>query len=96
MKYVNLFQVISQIGPFIGSENSQRQTDQCPDVHSLKVSMVMVTNIVNLSMTIMASGDAIVGTGGHDLVEFHLAVSPTLIGKSRLEETTAATTAIIV
>ena len=40
---------------------------------------IMMTDIVNLSMAVMAAGYAVVGTGLHDLVEFHLTVGTTLI-----------------
>jgi hypothetical protein len=56
----------------------------------------MVANIMDLGMAVMAAGNTIIGPGSDDLVEFYLAISAALFGKSRLQESTAAATAIII
>ncbi len=51
---------------------------------------------MDLGMAVMATCNTVIGAGGDDLVKFDLAIGSTLFGKSRLQETTAATTAVIV
>ena len=96
MKYVNLFQVIAQIGSLVRSKNSERQTDHRPDMHRLIGSMEMVPDIVDLGMAVMATGDTVVSPGCHDLVEFHLAIGSALFRIPGLEESAATTAAIII
>jgi hypothetical protein len=55
----------------------------------------VVIDIVHLGMTVVAAGDAIVGTGGDDLVEFDLALGPALIGKTGLEKSAAAPATVV-
>lgn len=96
MKYVNLFQVIAQIGPLIGPENSERQANQRPDVNGLIRSMEMVSDIMNLGMAVMAAGNTVVGPGGNNLVKFQFAVGPAFFRISCLEKSAATTATIIV
>lgn len=65
-------------------------------MHGVESSTKMMADIVHLGMAVVAAGDAVIGTGGHDLVEFDLAVLPTLLGMPGLQEPTATTTAVIV
>ena len=51
---------------------------------------------MDLGMAVMTAGDAVIGTGGDNLVELDLAVGPALIGKSRLQETTATAATVII
>lgn len=96
MKYVNLFQIIAQIGPLIGSENSQRQTNQRPDMYGFVGSMKMVPDIMNLGVAVMATGNTIIGSGGDNLVKFHLAVGPALFREPGLQKAATATAAIVI
>jgi hypothetical protein len=96
MKYVNLFQVIAQISPLIGSENSQRQTNQRPDMYCLIGSMKMVPDIMDLGVAVMATGNAIVGAGGDDLIKFHLTIGPALFREPGLQKAATTTAAIVI
>ncbi len=96
MKDQDILEIITQIFPFIGSENAQRKTDQCPQMHNGIVAAVMFTQFVNLCMTIVASGDAVICSGGLDLIIFQLAISQTLFLEACLEKTTTTTAAVIV
>ncbi len=96
MKYVNLFKIIAQIGPLIGSENSQRQTNQRPDMDSLIRSMKMMADIMYLGMTVVTAGYAIIGAGGNNLVKFQFAVGPAFFRISCLKKAAATAATIIV
>ena len=96
MKDQDVLEIITQIFPFVGSENAQRQTDQGPQVYNGIVAAVMFTQFVNLCMTIVASCDAVIGAGGLDLLIFQFAVSQTLFLVTGLEKAAATATAVIV
>ena len=57
---------------------------------------IMLTQIVNLRVAVMARCQAIISTGFHDLIKFSFAVIPSGFGESGLQETAAAATAVIV
>jgi len=56
----------------------------------------MVGQIMDLGMTVVAAGDTVVGSSGHDLVELELAVGMAGLGKSRLQKTASSSAAVIV
>lgn len=90
MEHVNLLVFVFQIGPLIGTEDAQRQGENRPEVHDSVMATVMLTEFVNLGMTVMTSGNAIIRTGSLDLLVLDSAILQTLILESRLEESTAA------
>jgi hypothetical protein len=96
MKNVYIFQIVSQVGSLVGTENAERETDQRPDMYGIVGAAEMMTDIVHLGMTVVAAGYTVIGTGGHDLVEFDLAVLAAFLGVSRLQESPAAAAAVIV
>lgn len=56
----------------------------------------MFTDVMDLGMTVMTGGDAVIRARGHDLLEFQLAISPSGFGKTGLQKTAAAAAAVIV
>ncbi len=58
--------------------------------------MIVMPNIMDLGVTVMATGNTVIGTGGSNLVKFHLTVSPAFLGISCLQKATATATAIII
>jgi hypothetical protein len=56
----------------------------------------MVADVMDLGVAVVAAGDAVVGAGGHDLVELELAVGPPLLGVAGLEEAAAAAATVVV
>ena len=65
-------------------------------MHGIVRAAKMMANIVDLGMTVVAASDTVIGTGGQDLVEFNLAVFPAFFGVPRLQESAAATAAVII
>lgn len=57
---------------------------------------VMFTELMNLRMTVMTGGNAVIRTGGLYLIVFHLTVSQTFIFKPRLKKSTTAAATIVV
>lgn len=96
MKNVYLFQIVSQVGPLVGTEDAKRETDQRPDMHCVVGAAKMMSDIVHLGMTVVAAGYTVIGPGGHDLVELDPAVLAAFLGVSRLQESPAAAAAVIV
>ena len=96
MKDQNVLEIITQIFPFVGSENTQRQADQGPQVHDRIVAAIMFTQFMNLCMTVVASCNAVIGTGSFDLLIFQPTVSQTLLLVTGLEKTATTATAVIV
>jgi hypothetical protein len=65
-------------------------------MHRVVFSLVVFANVMHLGMAVMAGGYAVVRTGGHDLLEFQFAVSPSGFGKPGLQKAAAAAAAVIV
>jgi len=57
---------------------------------------MMMSQVMDLGVTVMAAGDAVICTGCDNLVVFQLAIIPPGISEPGLEEPAAATTAIVV
>jgi hypothetical protein len=56
----------------------------------------MLRQIMNLGVAVMASRNAIISSGRHDLVKFHLSILATFFSITGLQEPTAATATVIV
>ena len=85
-----------QIFPFIFTENTQSQTDNGPQMDHPVAAAVVIAEFMNLSVTIVTAGNAIVRSSRLNLNVFQPAEFQTLLFVSRLQETTATTTAIII
>ena len=60
------------------------------------VAAIMVAKLMDLGMAVVAAGDAVVCTGGLDLIVFNLSISQAFILESGLEETAAAAAAKVI
>ena len=96
MKDQDVLEILTQIFPFVGSENAQRQTNQGPQVYDGIVAPIMFTQFMNLCMAIVASRDAVIGSGSLDLLIFQFAVSQALFLVTGLEKAAATATTVIV
>ena len=96
MEDVYFFKFISQVFPFIGSENAQREANQGPQVNHTVIAAIMVAELMDLGVAVMAAGDAVICTGGLDLVVFNFAISQAFFFESGLEESAAAAATIVV
>ena len=65
-------------------------------MHRVITAFIMLADIMNLSVAIVARGNAIRGACRQNLIRFEFAKGPALFGQSGLQEATAAATAIIV
>lgn len=65
-------------------------------MHSVIIGFVMLPDIMNLGMAVVAGSNAVLRPGCHDLLEFQPAVSTPGFGESGLQEPTTATAAVIV
>ena len=96
MKYVDFLEVIPQVFALVGPQNPQRQTDQSPQVNHRIPAAVMLAELVNLGMAVVAAGDAVVGAGSLDLLVLEHTVFQALLLESRLEKSAAAAATEIV
>jgi hypothetical protein len=96
VKEIDLFEILTQIGPFVGAQNPQREANHCPQVHHRVTAAVMLAEFMNLGVAVVATGNAIVGARLFDLLIFDPAVFKALLFESGLEETAAAAAAKIV
>ncbi len=60
------------------------------------VSAVVLAKFVNLSMTVVTAGNAVIGPGGFDLLVFDQAKLETLLLEARLKKSAAAPAAEVV
>ncbi len=65
-------------------------------MHHTIIGTIMLTQFVDLSMAIVASGDTIIRTGGLDLIVLELSIFETLFLESGLQETAPPTAAKII
>jgi hypothetical protein len=96
MKHIDVLQIVTQILPFVGAEDPQGEANQRPQVHHWVAASEVLTEFVNLSVTIVATGDAVVRSRCLDLLVLELSEFETLFLITRLEKTAAAATAIII
>ena len=96
MKDVDLLEVLSQVVAFVGAENPQGEADQRPQVDHGIAAAVVLAELVDLGVAVVASGDAVVGAGGLDLLVLQTAVFQTLLLESALEKTAAPAAAEVV
>jgi hypothetical protein len=91
MEYIDLLEIIAKVGTLVRSEDAKREADQGPQVHGVVGPVEVMLEVVDLSMTVVAGGDAVVRPGCGDLVELDLAVGMALLIIACLQK--AATTA---
>jgi len=96
MKHIHILQIVPQIFPFFGSQNTHGQADQGPQMDRVISTVEMIAQIVNLGMAVVAGGDAILSTGCFDLIQFQPAIFMTGLGVSGLQITASAPAAIVV
>jgi hypothetical protein len=68
MENQNVLEIISQIFPFVGSQDSHGEAEEGPNMNHLISGTVMLTEFMNLGVTIMAAGHAVTRAGGLYLV----------------------------
>ena len=96
MEHVDLLEVVVQVLALVGPQNAQGKADQRPQVDHSVVPAVMLTQFMNLSMTVMAGGDAVIRLGGLNLAVLELAVFEALLLETGLQKTPAAPAAEVV
>ena len=89
MKHVDLLEIVEQVFPLIGSQYAQRQADERPHVNHAVVSAVVFAQFMDLRVAVVASGDAVSGPRGLDLLVFESAVFQALIFVTGLQEAAA-------
>jgi hypothetical protein len=96
MKNIYFFEIIAEICPFFGSENSERKTNNRPQMNGMVFAFIVFANIMNLRVAVVARRDALMRFCVYDLIEFQFSVSAPLFRIPRLQESAAAAATIIV
>jgi len=96
MEHIHFFKIISQIFPFIGTQNAKRKAQKRPQMNGLPCMIINITQVMDLGVTIMTWSDAVIGLGGQDLVGLGLTIGPSFFGESRLKKTAAAAAAKVI
>ena len=96
VKHQYFLKVVTQVFPFIWSKNAQREADQRPQMYYWIITAIVFAQFVDLSMTVMATGNTIIGACRLDLLIFKFSIFQAFFLKARLQESAAAATAVIV
>ncbi len=96
MEDQNILEVLSQINPFVRAQDTQRKADERPHVHDRIIAAVMLTELMDLGMAIMAAGNTVIRAGFFYLFILQPAEFQALFFHTGLEETAAAAAAVIV
>jgi hypothetical protein len=67
VKNIDFFQIIVKVLPLIRAQDTQGQADERPEVDDAIMTPVMLTQLVDLGMAVVASGNTVVGFGGLNL-----------------------------
>ena len=86
MKDVDFLKIVHQIFAFIGTEHTQREADQGPQVHHAVIGAIMLAQLMNLGMAVVAGCNAVIRPGGLNLVVLDLSVLEALFLESGLQE----------
>ena len=96
MKNQNILEVIAQVNPFIRPQNPQRKADERPHVNDGIVAAVMLTELMNLGMTVVATRDTVIRTSLLDLLILQPAEFQPLFLKAGLQKAATAAATIII
>ena len=65
-------------------------------MHRIVATAIMMANVMNLSMAVVAACDTVISTCFYDLVKFEFTIGTALFLESRLQKTAAAAATIVV
>ena len=93
---IYVHQIRTEISTLVFAQNAHGQADKCPQMNHLVVSSIMLAQLMDLSVAVMATGDTICCLCCLDLVILHTTVFKTLFFESGLQEPAAAAATEIV
>ena len=96
MEDIHILEVIAQVLPLIRPEDAHGQAKNGPQVNRMVFGLIMLGQVMDLCVAVMAGRDAVVRIRGHDLIVFDLAERPALLGIAGLERPAAAAAAEVV
>jgi len=96
MENIDLFEVVVQVFPFIGPQDSQGETDQGPQMDNAVLCAVMLAQFMNLGVAVMAGCDTVVRFGRLNLVVLELTVLEALFLETGLQKAPPAAAAKVV
>jgi hypothetical protein len=67
MKHVDFLKVVIQVFSLIGSEDTQREAYQGPEMNDAISGAIMLAELMDLGMAVVACGNAVIGSGRLDL-----------------------------
>jgi hypothetical protein len=96
MKNIDLLEVVAKVFALVGSQDTQRQADQGPEVHHLIMSLEVFAEFVDLRVAVVAGRHAIGGARGLDLLVLEPAVTQPGFLVAGLQEPTPTAAAIVI
>ncbi len=82
MENVNILQVVTKVSPFVRAKNPQREADERPQMNGTVFAAKMMTDIMDLRMTVVTTSYAVVGSCLNYLVKFLFAIRSTFLSVS--------------
>jgi len=92
----DLCQIGSEISALIFSENTQRKAYQRPQMNSMISSAIMLGQIMDLRMAVMARSYTVSGAGILYLLVFQFSIGASCFRHTRLEKAPSAAAAVVV
>ena len=96
MKNIDIFEIVPEIYTLVWTKYAKRQCKYGPEMNNIVMPAIMMGKLMDLGMTVMASGNAIGGAAGLNLFVFYSAIFQSLILEARLEKSAAAAAAVII
>mgnify|MGYP001126006280 CR=1 FL=1 len=96
VKHVYFLEVVKQVFPLVRPQYTQRQADKRPQMNHPVMPAIVFAQFVNLRVAIVASGNAVSGARGLDLLVLESAVRQALVLVSGLQKPAAAAAAVII
>jgi hypothetical protein len=91
-----ILEVFSQINPFVRAKYPQGKADERPHMNNGIVAPVMLAKLMNLGMTIMATGNTIIRPGFFNLFVLQPAECQPLFFHPGLQKTATAAAAVVI
>ena len=96
MEDQHILEILCQIFSFVRAQYAQRKANQRPHMHDGIIAPVMLTELMNLGMTVVAAGDTVIRAGLLDLLILQAAEFQPLFFHAGLQKAAATTATIVV
>jgi len=96
MKNRDVFEIVAQISPFVRAQHTHGQAEERPDVDHGIAAAVVLAELMDLGVAVVAAGNAVSRPGFLDLVVLEPAELQALLLEAGLEKSAPAAAAVVV